>query len=349
MPEHIVSRLDTLPSIYLVRTFEILAEYGINVLPHLNALEIPTSIINSGTEGIAHEKYYALISRILDQEEVPGLGLRIGQRFSFADYGVLGYVFISSPTLREAIQSMLRYQNIIGAAATFSEDLHIEGKNAYLELFSNQPNRDLLQFDVELSFSQWASPQLIVGVTGFEFKKMNVVYDECKNVSLYEEIFQCPVFFNQASNELYFTSKVLEEPLSHANAVTAELCEKQCKILLADLEDKGGIVEKVKRIIIRQPGKAPSPEAIAGELNVSYRTLRRRLHEAGTSVTNILRDVRMNLARQYLLETTLTTKKIAFLIGYVEVNNFYRAFKQYYGLTPQEFRKRSKNKVLISR
>jgi AraC-like DNA-binding protein len=70
----------------------------------------------------------------------------------------------------------------------------------------------------------------------------------------------------------------------------------------------------------------------------SPRTLERRLHEAGTSFRTISLEVRMELAAQYVTLGSMSGQEIADLLGYSRPSAFFRAFKDWFGVTPGQFR-----------
>ena len=76
----------------------------------------------------------------------------------------------------------------------------------------------------------------------------------------------------------------------------------------------------------------------AHDLCVSRRTLQRRLTEEGTSFQTLLAEVRLKLSNHYLTRTSLSTPEIAFLLGYSEQNSFYRSFRDWTGITPEQAR-----------
>lgn len=81
-------------------------------------------------------------------------------------------------------------------------------------------------------------------------------------------------------------------------------------------------------------------EDAARDLCVSSRTLQRRLADEGTSFQALLGEVRLKLSQHYLTATKLGTAEIAFLLGYEEQNSFYRSFRGWTGLTPEQARLR---------
>ncbi|MCA6062313.1 helix-turn-helix transcriptional regulator [Thalassolituus marinus] len=82
----------------------------------------------------------------------------------------------------------------------------------------------------------------------------------------------------------------------------------------------------------------PSIDQIARVLNCSARTLQRRLQVAGTSYREELNLVRYKLARSYLEDPSLQIIDVAMLLGYSEHSVFTRAFREWSGKTPQDFR-----------
>ena len=75
---------------------------------------------------------------------------------------------------------------------------------------------------------------------------------------------------------------------------------------------------------------------------MSVATLRRRLAEEGTSHSQLLDDVRRELAERYLSDRSLAISEVAFLLGFSHVTAFYKAFRRWSrGPTPAAFRAQS--------
>jgi AraC-like DNA-binding protein len=84
-------------------------------------------------------------------------------------------------------------------------------------------------------------------------------------------------------------------------------------------------------------GGAPSLDAVAAALNMSSRSLQRRLQEANTSFSALLATVRHDLAKQYL-SLNMPLNEITFRLGYTDSSNFNRAFNQWEGMPPSAYR-----------
>ena len=80
---------------------------------------------------------------------------------------------------------------------------------------------------------------------------------------------------------------------------------------------------------------------MAEKMDMSVRTLRRRLSSEGSSYRELLDEIRYGLAREYLAETLLPMEEIAELLGYTEPGNFSHAFRRWSGQPPRTWRQRA--------
>lgn len=92
-----------------------------------------------------------------------------------------------------------------------------------------------------------------------------------------------------------------------------------------------------------------SPEMIASELCMSYRTLYRRLHDiSDKTLAAIIRDVRMEHARKLMMQTKLTIDQVAMQVGYSNRGSFYKHFAARFGSTPRQFQEKFAAEVIAS-
>ncbi|MEC8429311.1 MAG: helix-turn-helix transcriptional regulator, partial [Pseudomonadota bacterium] len=82
----------------------------------------------------------------------------------------------------------------------------------------------------------------------------------------------------------------------------------------------------------------PELGELAERMHVTSRTLIRRLKRDGTTYKQILEQLRRRYATELLLRTDLTAAAISELLGYGEPANFGRAFRRWYGTSPNQWR-----------
>jgi len=99
-------------------------------------------------------------------------------------------------------------------------------------------------------------------------------------------------------------------------------------------------MESLQDIIVESLSHTcPTLNSVAKQLNMSSRALHRRMESRGMNFKQFLQQTREKLAKLYLKDPSLSLNEIAFLLGYSEHSAFTRAFKQWFGVTPKEFRR----------
>ena len=71
-------------------------------------------------------------------------------------------------------------------------------------------------------------------------------------------------------------------------------------------------------LLYGKPGGSASVDDMARQLNLSKRSLQRRLSEEGTSFQKFLDETRFEMSDRYLKETELSVPEISYLLGFCE-------------------------------
>ena len=102
-----------------------------------------------------------------------------------------------------------------------------------------------------------------------------------------------------------------------------ELLSQQAEALLDRSERPDAFLDSVQSVCVEMLNNGiPTLEAVARRLNLSTRTLHRRLEDRGLNFNGMLRETRFRLAKHYLEDPRLDLNQIAFLLGYSDVANF---------------------------
>ena len=142
------------------------------------------------------------------------------------------------------------------------------------------------------------------------------------------------------SDEFALNLDARELPLIHADTYLNDLLLKSCEAALADRRsDTSELRTRVENAISSVlPHGRVLVEDVARSLGMSKRTLARRLSDEGLNFTEILQQLRRDLAVRYLDDRKLHVSKIAWLLGFHEVSAFTHAYKRWTGKTPREMR-----------
>jgi AraC-like DNA-binding protein len=161
---------------------------------------------------------------------------------------------------------------------------------------------------------------------------------------MYETHFRCSVKFKANQNALIFGKADMELPFVTHNAELLAIVAPQLEAELAEQLGHKTFSEQAKAILKRLlAGQRPGIQDLAKELHLSTRTLQRRLTEQGITFQRLLEEARHELARHYLQNSSLELNQTAYLLGYEDANSFFRAFHQWEGTSPGQWRHLQRN------
>lgn len=163
-----------------------------------------------------------------------------------------------------------------------------------------------------------------------------------ERVSTQERVFGAPVHYGCARNELVLSRALLERPQRHAELRLLAILDRQLSGQLSGLPRSSDFRDRVQRCMMDElPEREPVVAAVAERLHMSARSLQRRLQGEGTSFAEVLSELRRDLALRYLGDPRISIGEVAFLLGFLDVTAFHRAFKRWTGSTPAEHRRPS--------
>ncbi|WP_028117251.1 AraC family transcriptional regulator [Ferrimonas senticii] len=155
----------------------------------------------------------------------------------------------------------------------------------------------------------------------------------------YQLLFQCPLQFNQADNGFYFDASWLQRPLIQTDAAWRGFLKTAPHQLMVMVNGDHSISARIRARFGRDFSRAlPSLEQMAQMEGMSARTLRRHLAAEGLSYSALKQQSRYQAAVDYLACPELSINDVAALVGFEDPSPFIRAFKQWSGMTPGEFR-----------
>jgi AraC-like DNA-binding protein len=302
----------------------------------INGMPTSDNRIFSGIEAVF------LLSTAAELTNDPYLGLRLGQQVGIASYSTFGFALMSCANLRESIDLLLRYGKVF-----FKPHWKSENYNGGLLLWHNLTQGTLAQqrLIAELSFSQLSTIGNSLYRSRLEGTELQLIYPEPSDVAHYQSFFDAKVIFGAERNQLFLPEYVLDTPVKTANASDHVVFHQQCEEMLRSLTTGEKITTEVRRLLLQSAGDFLGISQIAKHLNMSERTLRRKLKTESVSFRTLFEEVRDLLATEYLTKTDLTVAHIAHLLSYSETVNFRRAFVRWNGITPSEYRQRQADQV----
>jgi AraC-like DNA-binding protein len=265
----------------------------------------------------------------------PCLAIRLGQQVGIASYGSFGFALMSCANLREAVQLLLRYGQVLfepGWTSCEHEGGLLLRANITL---GSAAQRQLV---TELSFSQLSTVGSSLHRNQVEGAEIHLSYSRPSHSACYNTALPVPVTFDCEYSQLFLPAQVLDTPVRTANSSEHVVFHQQCEEMLRGLNSAQKNTADVRRLLIQSAGEFFDISQVAERLYVSERTLRRRLEAESTSFRATFDEVRNLLAREYLADTELTVAEIAHLLDYSDTVNCRRAFVRWNGVTPSQYR-----------
>jgi len=268
-----------------------------------------------------------------------GFGLKAGSQVGPASFNVVSYILQSSPTLRESIAVVQRFQRLISDGGRFQV---IAGEQASWIVY--HPRQGELAFSPHqleavlsavVSFSRW--------VTGSGMSPLRAQFSHAAlgPLSGYNAVFQCPVDFEQAFSGLLLDNAALDQPLPQADAQLAAVHQQVAAARLAALsEESGDLATELRGWLAAQLGHAlPDRAQAAQAFGMTERTFARRLQNQALSYTGLRDAARKEHACQAVAHTERAFSDIAQSLGFAEASAFNRAFKRWTGRAPGDYRR----------
>jgi AraC-like DNA-binding protein len=301
---------------------------------------ITTDMLMDASTEISPEQELKLIENLVDQQEAQlvdaSLAVEIGLHYHLTTYGIFGFAISTSHTVRGAVEVGVGYLPLSFAFSKIF--LREEGDIAYLVVDADHIAEKVRRFVVERDLVAMVNMHREVFGQNMPLEALNLQWPEGVE-NLYSAIYSARASYSQAENSVAFNRMLFNIPLPTANEQSRKMLLAQCQDLLQKRHSDNSIGLKVRNCILSRIDQGSDMEAVASELCVSLRTLRRQLSHEGTSFRALMDEVRETLAIQLLEETALTMEQIAVRLGYSDTANFFHAFKRWTGHPPKHFRR----------
>ncbi len=271
-----------------------------------------------------------------------GFGLKVGSLVGPASFNVVGYIFQSSSTLREALSLVQKFQRLISDGGRFQ--LMAGAHSSWLLYHPQQGELAFSPHQIEavlaavVSFSRWVSEQAIVP-TRVQFSHLRQ-----GPLAGYQAVFHSDVDFGQAFSGLHLDNQLLDRTLPQADTQLAALHREYAAARLAALSvlvQTPDFQAQVRHWLATQLAHAvPERAAAAGHFGLSDRVFARRLQRQGWTYSALVDGVRQAAACDAVAHTQRPFTDIAQDLGFSEASAFNRAFKRWTDSSPSAWRSR---------
>jgi|GEM_PF-721346 len=279
-------------------------------------------------------KLWELVEQRTKNEEI---GFMVGRQINVAGFPVLGYSLISAVDLRDGFDRFFRYQRVIGESANIN--LIFNKGEAHLSFNFFGDDIPISKHTNDMAISATVSMIRLLAGNEWQPKEVHFVRAKPKKEDDFDHFFRCPILYQKNLNVIVmeatdFTTNQHEESQFDTTLLAAESADSKQPI--SDLVD----------MFLQQhiQDHTLDRNRVADALNMSPRSLQRKLATEGTSYQSLIDQVRENKSIEYLSVPNLSLTEVAFLCGFSDPASFNRAFKRWLGVSPGEYLRRLASK-----
>lgn len=243
---------------------------------------------------------------------------------------------VRAESLEKAYRHLCRFYKLVNDSIRV--ELDIEPKQAVLSMTLAEPDKDQDHMLRDFLLMLWHRfPSWLIGrrIPLFEVQFAGERPDHADE---YRLMFPCPVSYNAEADRLIFDNTVLQAPIIQRVETLREHLRTAPLQWFTRQEYVPVFTRRVRDLLSSDLATQADMGAIATYLNMTERTLRRKLKDEGTTFQTIKDDLRRDNAIHQLNQSGLSIVEIAQQLGFSEPAAFNRAFKQWTGQTPGAFR-----------
>ena len=307
---------------------------GLDAAPLLARAGIPAALLESPLARISQGQY-ALLIRALRRalrDETWGL---LSRPLPPGSFGQCMRQLVRCATLNEVLRDGFTFYHLL--IEDFVPRLTVRGATAHVQLVPRKPVDARLDYALKafMLFTFNAASWLVarrIPLLGVDYTSGSISSDTSR-------VYQVPVRHAQPYVGLSFETRWLALPVVQSPQSLREFLAGSPANLIVRYRDASNLTERIRRLLRKSlGGELPSLEEVGDALAVTPQTLRRRLREEGRGFQQIKDELRRDAAIEFLLHTPLPLLDVANRVGFSEASTFHRAFKQWTGVAPGEYR-----------
>lgn len=323
---------DLVRSAALTDYAEVARSVGLDPLQMLRRVGIGLAALQEPDLMVPADAVRQLLEDSAAQSHTENFGLRMAERRRLSNLGPVGLLARDEPTLRLALQAMIRYGSLhnqalhvdieeAGGIATIREEL-LTGSGAVRQ-------------SIELTLG--ALMRILRVLLGQDWapRRVCLMHPQPTDASLHHRLLGRRLDFGQAFNGIVCTSADLDTPLAASDPVMARYARQTLEAALPRGSDRLAHELRQLMLVLLPTGRC-SVEQVAQHLGMTRRTLHRQLAERGQSFSALLQALRLELTARYLEQPGRPLAEVAQQLGFSAQSAFSRWHRQHRGLSPRQ-------------
>ena len=310
-------------------------QLDVNAHHLLSSVGLNLTQLNDTKQRIPVDKAIDLLEQSAQISGCEVFGLRMAEQRQLSDFGEISLLLSYQHTLRDALQTIVRYRNLLNNALAI-----------YIEEVGNTV---IIREEVVTTASVYSrqSTELALGIThrlcaallSQKWKPLSIHFTHSapSDLAAHKRFFGCVLKFGSEFNGIVCTATDLDTTNPQANTAMADHAQRYLDILQNDNESSI-IFDIRKSIYLLLPMGRATIDQIAHTHGINVRTLQRRLEASQTSFSDLMNDVRRNLVFRYLKNLNYSLGQVSDILGYSTPSSFTRWFISQFKMAPTTWR-----------
>lgn len=327
---------------HVTRGMEQLLEMeGVSATDLLSHTGLPPVLLDETEDDISLRQFVALLEGASEFCGDSRFGMHYGDVFALHDLGILGLAIMGARSIGDGLRMLSEYFAALQEQSVVRYSVEDDTVRVVYQILDPTiwPRAQDAEFSlsaiVNLVLGMQASHDRCAALVEFEHSQNSTVNDYHRN-------FRAPVLFNMPANAIEFPVALLDAPILCDGSEDLALPETDLKSLCRQKADSMGFAASIRMAIVeRLSDGGLRAEDLASDFGMSVRTFHRKMDACGVSLRDVVKTVRLEMAKNYLGHDRISVTDTAFKLGYSDVSAFDRAFKTWTGVAPGVFRHRS--------
>ncbi|WP_179400732.1 AraC family transcriptional regulator [Burkholderia guangdongensis] len=313
-------------------------KYGADPSDALRAAQIAPALLSEPDARVTASQFEALCRVAMQQLDDEALGW-FSRRLPWGSYGLLSRASLTSPNLGVALKRWCRHHRLL--TEDILPTLTIDGDVATLEIEERRRLGALREFCLVTSLRNVHGYACWLVDSRIPLTEVDFPFPRPPHGSVHSLLFPGPVHFARDRARMRFSAQYLTLPPRRDERALRTMLQNALPLIVLQYRRDRLLASRARALMTARPNEQHTAPSLANALNVSVRTLHRQLEEEGTSLQALKDAVRREQALEQLSRTAQPIKQIALSIGFSSEKTFARAFRQWTGESPSEYRQRS--------
>jgi AraC-like DNA-binding protein len=284
------------------------------------------------------DEYEALQTGALDLTRDDALGLHTIEHSSEAAFDLLARLVPHAPTLRDAVGLCSQFGALLlsGSHVVLEEEVEVARIRYAFRRLSPRVDR----MHAEVAVAGFCRLLRVFAGKKVPLRRASFEHSAPDYRGEYRRVFGGAERFDQAFTGVEFERTLLDARHLHQQPRIYSLLREEAHRALDSLATGASHADRVRQYLMAQPSsRIPKMQVAASALGISARCLRRRLAAEGVCYRELVHERLKETATLVLRTPGGSVQEAARATGFSDSAAFHRAFKQWTGVTPTEFRR----------